>query len=319
MKYDVIIVGGACAGLTAGLYAGRRALKALIITKDIGGQAAITTEIENYPGTGNIGGPVLMNKFKEQAEKAGAEIKFAEVMKIEKNNDGFVVKTTDGDLEALTVILAFGLKHREIGVPGERELTGRGVTYCATCDGPLFKGKTVAVVGGGNSAFDAADYLGEMCENVYLIHHSDQYRAEKPLIEAVQAKVNIEILNFTKVNQVVGEKKLEKVIIENVKDNSTKELPLNGLFIEIGYQTQTDFVKELVNLDERGYIITDNQGLTSVPGVFAAGDVTNTPYKQVVISAGEGAKAALSAAKYVQNLKGATAVAATPDWTRRKR
>lgn len=322
-KYDVIIIGGACAGLSAGLYAGRRALKTLILTKDIGGQVAITTEIENYPGAGKIAGSQLMLKFKEQAEGAGAEIILEAATKIEKKGQEFIVSTVKEKFAALSVILAFGLAHRQLNVPGEKELTGFGVAYCATCDGPLFRGKTVAVVGGGNSAFDAADYLGELCEKVYLLVRSDKFRADQVLIDSVKARKNIEIITNVQIQEIVGDKRVEKVIL-----NSGNEIVLQGVFIEVGYEPQTKFLGELVKLDERGQIIVDMEAKTSEPGIFAAGDVTNIIFKQAVISAGEGAKAALSAARYVQGVKGGHEVRASldfmaqdekPDWVRRGR
>ena len=311
-KYDVIIIGAACAGLTSGLYTSRRALKTLIISKDLGGQAAITTEIENYPGTGTVTGPALMNKFKEQAETAGAELQFGEVTGIKKEGEEFVISSSVGEYQTKTVILAFGLEHRKLGVEGELKLIGKGVTYCATCDGPLFKGKTVTVVGGGNSAFDAAEYLSELCEKVYLMVRTDKYRAEQVLIDAVKSKENIEILDFTQVKEFVGEQKLEKAIIVNSQTKEERDLEIQGAFIEIGWVTKTEFVKDLVTLNERGFITTDNESKTSTPGIYAAGDVTDTPFKQAVISAGEGAKAALSAAKYIQEKKGQN-VKLTPD------
>ncbi len=315
-KYDVIIVGGAAAGLTAGLYAGRRALKTLVLTKTIGGQASLTTEIENYPGVEIISGAVLMNQFKTQAEKFGVEIRESEVTKIEKYGEGFLVKTMNEEFESLSLILSFGLSHRKLNVPGEKELTGRGVAYCATCDGPLFKNKIVAVVGGGNSAFDAAEFLADICQKVYLLTRTDQYKAEQVLIDAVKNKTNVEILNFTEIKEILGERKVEKIKIINNQTQEEKEIDLNGVFIEAGYVTQTEMVKNLVALDEKGQIIVDSECKTNVNGIFAAGDVTNAPFKQVVISAGEGAKAALSANRYVKNLKG---VEDKPDWQRRKK
>lgn len=310
-KYDVIIIGGACAGLSAGLYTGRRALKTLILTKDIGGQAAITTEMENYPGTGVISGPELMNRFKDQAIHAGAEIKMAEVTKIEKFENGFKVVAGGSEYFALGLILGFGLSHRHLGLPRERELIGRGITYCATCDGPLFRNKVVAVVGGGNSALDAASYLSDICAKVYLIVRANKFRGDEVvLVDEVNGKENVEIKYNSQIKEIIGDNKLEKVILE-----SGEEIALNGLFLEIGYVPQTELVKDLVALDERGQIIVDAEGRTNVPGIFAAGDVTNTPFKQAVISAGDGAKAALSASRYIKNIKGE---ADKPDWAKRK-
>jgi thioredoxin reductase (NADPH) len=317
-KFDVIIVGGACAGLSAAIYTSRRSLKTLVLTKDLGGQAAITTEIENYPGTGVIAGPALVANFKSQAEKAGAEIRFGVLTAIEKNGESFIVKSSLGDFEADAVILAFGLKHRELGLGREQELIGHGISYCATCDGPLFRGKEVAIVGAGNSAFDAAEYLSTIASKVYLIHRSEEFRAEAVLINAVKNIANIEMIVNTEITALVGEKKLERLILKNNKTGAARELAVNGLFVEIGWMTQTDLVKDVVNLNDRGYIVIDNEGKTSMPGIFAAGDITDTPYKQAVISAGEGARAGLSAAKFLQMKRG-QANAVAPDWTRRKK
>jgi thioredoxin reductase (NADPH) len=310
-KYDVIILGGACAGLTAGLYTGRRALKTLILTKDIGGQAAITHEIENYPGTGKINGFDLMTNFRKQAEESGAEIKIGEATALEIKKGKFLVQSSIGEFELASVILAFGLEHRKLGVPGEKEFIGKGVTYCATCDGPLFKGKTVAIVGGGNSAFDAAEYLSGLCKKVYLIHRSDKFRAEQVLIDIVKSKSNVEIITKAEIAEIVGKERVEKAILRN-----GEVLKLDGVFIEIGYQPKTDFIKDLVKLDSIGQVIIDKEGKTNVPGIFGAGDVTDTVFKQVIISAGEGAKAALSAARYLQSKQG---LELKPDWTRRKK
>jgi thioredoxin-disulfide reductase len=315
-KYDVVIIGGAAAGLTAAIYASRRALKTLVITKTLGGQAAITTEIENYPGTGNIPGPQLMTKFESQARSFGAEIQIGEVSAIEKKTTSFIVKSTLGDFEALSVILAFGLTHRELNLPGEKKLVGRGVTYCATCDGPLFKNKIVGVVGGGNSAFDAADYLSEMCEKVYLFVRTDKYRAEQVLIDSVKNAANVEIRNFTEIKEIIGDKKLEKVIVKNNQTNEEEEIALRGVFVEVGWQTQIDFIRDLVIVNDHGYVVIYNEAKTSAPGIFAGGDITDTPFKQVVISAGEGAKAALSAARYLQQMS--PSKEERQDWTRRK-
>jgi thioredoxin reductase (NADPH) len=318
MKYDVIIVGGACAGLSAAIYTSRRALKTLVLTKDIGGQIAITTEVENYPGTGTIMGPELASKFKEQAESSGAEIQYGEVTGLEKTDKEFKVQSSLGEFTAPVVILSFGLQHRTLNVPGEKELTGKGVAYCATCDGPFFKNKIVGVVGGGNAAFDAADYLADLCEKVYVFNRTDKYRAEQAMIDELKARKNVEIMNFTEVAEFKGEQKLEKVVLENNQTKEKQDLELAGVFIEIGYVTKTEFLKDLVDLDEKGYIKVDNEGRTSLSGLYAAGDVTTIPFKQAVISAGEGAKAALSAAKYIKENKG-TSSEETPDWSRRKK
>ncbi|HCC23369.1 TPA: thioredoxin reductase [Candidatus Falkowbacteria bacterium] len=322
-KYDVIIIGGACAGMSAALYTSRRALKTLVVTTTIGGQLALTTEVENYPGILSVTGPELARKLKEQAEKSGAMIKIGQALDVIKAEDGYVIKTSIGDFEAKAVILAFGLKQRQIGVPGEKELTGRGVAYCATCDAPFFKNKKVGVVGGGNSAFDAAEYLSRIASEVHLFVRSDKYRAEQTLVNAVQQAKNIVIHNYTDIKEFIGSNKLEKVMLVNNQSNEKSELALDGVFIEIGWESQTKKiggVADLVKLDERGYVVVDNQSRTSTPGIYAAGDVTDTPFKQAVISAGEGAKAAMSAAKYLQQLTGVGgSEELRPDWVNAKR
>ena len=251
---------------------------------------------------------------------SGAEIKTGLVSEINKIGDKFQVVSSIGEFESKVVILAFGLKQRQLGVPGENELIGRGVAYCATCDAPFYKQKKVGVVGGGNSSFDAAEYLADIAAEVHLFVRTDKYRAEQTLIDAVKSANNVTIHNFTEIAEFIGEQKLEKVKLKNNKTNEKSELELDGVFIEIGWESQAGKIKgvsELVELDERGYVIIDNQSRTSTPGIYAAGDVTNTPFKQAVISAGEGAKAAMSAAKYIQETKGTDgSPGLTPDWTR---
>lgn len=300
-KYDVIIIGGSCAGLTAAIYTGRRLLKTLIISKDIGGQAVMTFEIENFPGVGSATGPDLINKMQEQAERFGAEIKIGEALSVEKNTDGFIVNTSIGEFESTAVILAFGLSHRELNVPGEKELTGRGVAYCATCDAPFFKNKITGVVGGANSAFETAEYLSSICKKVYVFNRSAELKAEKALVERVSRMPNVEILLETTIDKINGAKKVESVDVNS--KGETKNIALDGLFIDIGWSPNTEFVKDLVKTDEQGFIVIDNENKTSVPGIFAAGDVTIVPFKQTVIAAGEGAKAGISAGKWIKQQK----------------
>ncbi len=297
-NYDVIVVGGSCAGLTASIYANRRAMKVLVLAKDFGGQMALTMDIENYPGFKNISGPELTDKMVDQAKSLGVEIKNKTVTEIKKESDLFLVSAGEEQYLGKTVILAFGLEHRHLNVPGEKELTGRGVAYCATCDGPLFRNKTVAVIGAGNSAFDAVEYLSAICQKVYLLSRSENFRAENFIIDNVKKKENVEIKTGVEIREIKGENKVEKVILSN-----GEELLLNGIFVEIGYSPKTDFVKDLVKLDEFGQIVVDDEGKTSCVGVFGAGDVTNEKFKQMVVAAGSGAKAGLSAAKFVHGKK----------------
>ncbi len=300
MKYDVIIVGGAAAGLTAAIYTTRRALKTLVVTQDIGGQAATTPDIENYPGYENIDGLELMGKFKSQAEKYGAEFVYEEVKEVKKDGETIKVRTNTKEFESRAVILAFGLTHRHLGIPGEEEFIGKGVSYCATCDAPLFKQKDVAVVGGGNSAMDAAILLSKLANKVYLIHRRNEFRGEQVLIDRINEAENIEIIYNSQVKEIKGETVVKNLVLANINDDSqVKEINLNGVFVEIGYQVKGDLVEGLVDLDAKNQILVNNNNETSTPGIFAAGDVTNISYKQIVISAGEGAKAALQAYKYL--------------------
>jgi len=308
--YDVIIIGAGAAGLTAAIYTGRRELNTLILTKDVGGQAATTDEIENWPGEMSILGPDLMNKFKAQAEKWGAKIEFSEIKEIKKEKDHFVLKADGNEYKALTVILGFGLEHRKLGIPGEKEFIGKGVSFCATCDGPLFKGKTIGVVGGGNSSLDAVEYLSKLAEKVYMFIRKDSFNpnAETVLVDTIhdlEKQGKVEIIWNTEVKEIKGETLIKSASLFNNKTNETKDLALNGIFIEIGMIPQTEVIKGLIDLDERGQIVIDQGCNTSVPGIFVVGDVTISPYKQLVTSAGEGCKAALSAYSYIQKQKGA--------------
>ena len=298
-NYDVIIIGGGPAGLTAAIYTCRRALKTLIISKDIGGQAALTQEVENYPGVGKTDGFSLMQDFKKDAESFGTEFFNSEVLEVKKSDDLFEVKTKDKSFSAKTIILSFGMVHRKLGIPGEEELTNKGVTYCATCDGPLFKNKDVAVIGGGNSALESVDFLSNICKKIYLVHRRDEFRGEPILVERVKKIKNLEFVLNSNVKEIIGKDKVESIIVEDDKGDK-KEIKVDGVFIEIGFMVKADFLKNIVELDERGQIKVDKDCKTSVPGIFAAGDVTDISYKQLVISAGQGSIAALSVARFIQ-------------------
>jgi thioredoxin-disulfide reductase len=306
--YDTIIVGAGAAGLTAALYASRRAMKTLVISQDIGGQAAMTNEIENYPGVDFIPGPELMNKFKAQAEKFGAEFAYAEVVGISKNMDEkntpvFTVSTNTDKYVGNSVILAFGLTHRHLGVPGEKEFGGKGVSYCATCDAPLFKGRTVAVVGGGNSGVDAALLLAKMCPKVYLVHQRAEFNAEAVLVEQLKQS-SVELVLNSKIKEIQGDARVQKIIVQDVNDeNKTRAIDTEGVFVEIGFIVDSKLIEGLVELDPRKQIKISTDAETSQPGIFAAG---------VVISAGWGATAALKAYEYLQKVKGFRGVSI--DW-----
>jgi thioredoxin reductase (NADPH) len=312
----VIIVGGSAAGLTAALYSARLGLTTLVITKDIGGQMLLTNEIQNYPGFELISGFELANRLKEQAELYGAQFIYEEVVGIEEDRECpglcFRVRTTRADYHSTAIILALGKTPKDLGVPGEQELKGRGVSYCAVCDGPLFKGKTVAVVGSGDQALEAVNYLAKVAANIYLIHNYDMPIGSEDMVRQVLSLPNVKAIPNSKVLELKGSSKLEKAIISNTKSGEIRELALDAIFIEIGYVARTEFLRGFVQLNSKNEVITDKEGNTSRQGVFAAGDVTDTPYKQAVISAGQGCAAALSAYNYIQRLRGRTAVRS--DW-----
>ena len=305
--YDLIIVGAGAAGLSAGLYAGRREMKTLIISKDLGGQTARAGTIENYPGFEPIDGFELMEKFKNQAEKSGIETVYDEVVEIKKENGEevyFNIKLASSqEYKSKTLLLCFGLTPRDLGVPGEQEFKTKGVTYCATCDAPLYKGKDVVVVGGGNSALDAAELLSKVANKVYLVHRNEMFRSEKVMIDRVKEAKNVEVLLHTELKEIKGDQFVSSVVVKD-KGGQEKELSASGVFIEIGFIAKTDLLKGLVDLNEKNEIITSKDCQTSVPGLFAAGDITDIPYKQIVISAGEGVKAALQAYRYIQREQG---------------
>ena len=310
--YDVIIVGGASAGLSAAIYAGRQGLKTLLVTKDIGGQALLTDSIQNYPGFINIGGLDLMKKFQEQAQLYGVKILFEEVKEI-KDKDGvcFTVKTTGGEYDACALILAFGKTPRDLGVEGEEQLKSKGVSYCAICDGPLFKGKEVAVIGSSEPAAEAALLLSNLASKVYLIYKLAKMLAPDDLIEALRDKGNVVFMPECEVLKINGTSSVESITVKE-KGSQVRNIQVQGVFVEMGYVAKTDIVKHLVQLNSKNEIVTAKDCSTSHPGIFAAGDVTDTPYKQVVISAAQGAIAALSAYNYIQRLRGKPAIKG--DW-----
>lgn len=303
--YDIIIIGLGPAGMTAGIFAARREMKTLVLGKDLGGQLVWASEIENYPGAPKISSFDLVEKMRQQTLDSGAEIKNDEVKKIEKREDGsFLIHTLRESLETQSVLIAMGLSPRRLAIPGEVEFGGKGVSYCANCDGPFFKGKTVVVVGGGNSALDAAEVLSKIASQVYLIHRQDSFKGFESLQEDVRARKNIQIMMESEIKEIKGQDKVSEVIVLNKKDNSEQEIKVDGVFIEVGRIASTDLVSELVDRNEKNQIIIDNNGATKTPGVFAAGDVTNCEIKQITVATGQATIAALSAYKYLQEKTG---------------
>jgi len=300
--FDVIIIGSGPAGMTAAIYAARREMKALVIGKELGGQMVWASSIENYPGFKKIDNYDLIVKMQEQVKGLGVEIKTDEVKRIEKGSDGiFVLHAGKDNYKTKTVIIAMGLAPRRLAIPGEEEFNGKGVSYCANCDGPFYKDRVVAVVGGGNAALDAAEVMSKIAKKVYLIHRRNEFRGFEALIEDVKERKNIELFLETETKEIIGKNKVEKIKIVSNKTGEEKELAIDGLFIEVGRVAHTDLVAELAERDENGQIMVDEKQGTKTPGLFAAGDVTNkSEFKQITIAMGQATIAALSAYQYLQ-------------------
>lgn len=294
-SYDIIIVGGGPGGLTAGIYAGRQGTKNLILDKDLaGGIGREVPEMENYPGYENISGLKLTEIMKTQAEKNTEIHEFENVLNIEKNDDGFTVKTDKNEYLTKTVILATGSSHSHLNVPGEEEFLGRGVSYCATCDGLFFQSRDIIMVGGGNSALQEAIYLKNLGCNVTIVHRRDEFRAHKHLQNMVKAEGISVIYNAT-VEEIKGDMIVESVVLKDTKTEELSEMKTDGVFISVGYIPHTELAVQLgVNLDETGHIIVDKEQKTNVEYVYAIGDVC-VGLKQWVVACGEGAVAATSA------------------------
>lgn len=295
---DLIILGAGPAGITAAVYAARKRMDFTVISLDIGGQAAWSGDIENYTGYQYITGPELAQKFKEHLDKYEFDLREGvSVKKVEKQSDGFKVILSEGEaLLTKTLVIASGKKPSLLGVPGEGKYKNKGLAYCATCDGPLFAGKNVAVIGGGNSALDAALQMTKIAAKVYLININKELAGDKIMREKVQTAKNVEILNETKTLEVLGDKFVNAVKVET--KGQAREIPVSGIFVEIGLVPNTSFI-DFVNKNEQQEIMINCKAETSDPAVFAAGDVTDVPEKQIIIAAGDGAKACLSAFRYL--------------------
>ncbi len=310
--YDVIIVGAGPAGLTAAIYAARRELKVLVISKDLGGQATLTNKIYNYPGIELIAGVPLMATFKKQAADAGAEFLFDEVKKLEKQDDVFTLATRKKEFQAKSVILSFGLTPRDLGVEGEDEHSGDTVFHEVTEHGPRFAGKDVAVIGGGNSAFDSVVFLEHIARKIYLVHRSDAFRGEEITLKKIKAMKNVEFIVNSEVQSFEGEP-LEALILKNNKTEEERRLEVAGACVNIGYNTKTDWLDEMVERTNRGHIIVSRDCETKTEGLYAAGDCTDVPYKQIITSGGEGCKAAMKVYEYLAIKEGKRAQLF--DWT----
>ena len=305
MVYDLIIIGSGPAGLAAAIYAQRARLSTVVLEKEYmsGGQVVNTYEVDNYPGLPGIGGFELGMKFREHAEKLGAEFVNAEATRIELEEDGRIKAVyTDGETyRAKTLVLAMGARHRHLEVPGEKELTGMGVSYCATCDGAFFKGRTVAVVGGGDVAVEDALFLARGCEKVYLIHRRDELRAAASLQEQLKKCGNVEFLWDTEVVSISGEDHVDCLKIRSKKSGEEKVLDIDGVFIAVGTIPNTGIITKLLHLDTNGYICAAEDGKTEIPGIFAAGDIRTKQLRQIVTAVSDGANVITSVQGYLNS------------------
>jgi thioredoxin reductase (NADPH) len=301
--YDLIIIGAGAAGLSAGIYAARSGLKTVIIEEKLaGGTTADAPTVENYPGFSQISGAELAEKMTAHCRKTGVTIRELEtVTALNLQGEKKAVKTTRAEYEATAVVIATGSHYREIGAKGEKEFRGKGVSYCGVCDGPLFKGKNVMVVGGGNSAAITALYLSGLAANVTLVHRREAFRCEEAYVKDIQTKQNVQIIWNAEIKDIKGDRVVEKVLIQDAKTGETREMPTNGVFVQVGEAPNSQTAKDSgIETDEHGYIKTDIYQQTNIQGVYAAGDVTNQPVKQVGTAVGQGITAALEAYSYIR-------------------
>lgn len=299
--YDLLIIGSGPAGLAAAIYAQRARLSTLVLEKEYisGGQVVNTYEVDNYPGLPGINGFELGVKFREHADRLGAKFLTAEVKDIIIEETVKKVATSEGTFQARALILAMGAVHRELGVPGEKELAGMGVSYCATCDGAFFKERTVAVVGGGDVAVEDAIFLARGCKKVYLIHRRDELRAAKSLQERLFSCENVEILWNTVVQEINGEDHVESIKVKNVTTGEQNCMDMDGIFVAVGILPNSEIVRGLVDMDEGGYILAGEDGATNRKGVFAAGDIRKKSLRQIVTAVSDGANAVTSVQEYL--------------------
>lgn len=304
--FDLVIVGGGAAGLGAAQYGARANLRTLVIEEMAhGGQALLIDKLENYPGlVPVVDGYTWSENMRSQAEEFGAEMRSGSVIAIRKEGKLLSVETTEGTIRAKAVVLATGAKHRHVGVKGEEEFSGRGVSYCATCDGPFFKGKPMVVVGGGDAACDEAMYLSKLTDRIIMVHRKDRFRAQKALADRVLSNPKIEMQWETVIEEIKGDKSVNTVALRNLKTNAITEVAAAAVFVFVGSIPQTAAVSQDVARDEAGSIITNERMETSLPGLYAVGDVRTTPFRQVVTAVADGAVAAHCAAQYIDELEG---------------
>ena len=300
--YDIIVIGGGPAGLTAAIYGRRQNKTVLVLEKNsFGGQTVYSPKIENYPGFTEMSGIEFSDKLVDQVLFQGADLEPAEALSVTVENGIKTVHTDSGDFECKALILACGAKHRLLGLDGEEDLIGNGISFCALCDGAFYKDKEVAVIGGGNSALQEAVLLSQSCKKVTVIQNLAFLTGESKLAEILQAKDNVEIVYNTVVTELISDGELKAIRIKNTVENVEKKLEIDGMFVAIGLVPDTDVAKNLINLDDRGYIVSGEDTLTNVEGVFAAGDCRTKGVRQIATAIADGASAALGACKYIEN------------------
>lgn len=303
--YDVVIIGGGPAGMTAGQYAARSNLRTLILEEmSPGGAVLLISDMENYPGFPEpVNGFDFSDKMRAQTENFGAHFKMTKATSISKEGDLFTIETSDGNITALTVILSTGAKHKHLDIPGEEEFSGRGVSYCATCDGPFFKNKKILVVGGGDAACDEASYLAKLTDKLVMIHRRDRLRAQKVLAQRVEKNSHIDLRFNHTLEEIHGEGKVSSVVLKHTDTGETYREDMDAVFIFIGSLPQTQLVPNLEK-DEAGYLVTNQRMETATAGLYAVGDLRSTPFRQVVVACGEGAIAAHMAASHIDDIQG---------------
>ena len=301
--YDVAIIGSGPAGLSASIYAKRAGLHAVTLEQNpmSGGLVLNTYEVDNYPGLPGINGFDLGMKFREHADKLGCEFREAVVEAVKENAQGFTLVTDGGELQAKTVLAAMGATHAKLNIPGEEELSGMGVSYCATCDGAFFRGRVTAVIGGGDVAVEDAIFLARGCEKVYLIHRRDELRAAAVLQKELMALPNVEVIWDTVVEKISGEDQVDSLLIKNVKTGEQKALLVDGVFVAVGIIPSGELLQDLVDCDEKGYLIAGEDCATSRPGIFVAGDLRKKKLRQIVTAVSDGANAITSILDYLLN------------------
>lgn len=298
--YDIGIIGGGTAGMTAAIYGQRAGKKTIIFEGGVfGGQITSSPNVENYPGIASVSGSEFSMNLLDQAVKLGAETAMEQVTGIRDEDGGKIIETSGKEYQCRSVILATGVTHRHLGVPNEERLTGAGVSYCATCDGMFFRGKDVAVVGGGSTALQDAEFLSNYCNKVYLIHRRDEFRGEDSIVKRLEGKENVEFILSATVKEIIGDQAVERLIVNSKKIGKEFKLDVSGVFIAVGQIPKNEIFAEVVKLDADGFILAAEDCITSHPGIFAAGDCRTKEVRQLTTAAADGAVAALAACKFI--------------------